>query len=128
MILINVYDGFVSWVRLLLKFTFLPQRFTGLCIERAGWVGGGGIPIESNASSPTSCCHELGSWEVEGAGWAQVGELVHQPQGISSAANSPHPPLCHPHQICECGLILSLLYDCDFKNCVYSCTCIHHLS
>ena len=23
---INVYDGFVSWVRLLLKFTFLPQR------------------------------------------------------------------------------------------------------
>lgn len=39
--LINVYDGFVSWVRLLLKFTFLPQRFTGLCIERAGWAGGG---------------------------------------------------------------------------------------
>lgn len=47
MILINVYDGFVSWVRLLLKFTFLPQRFTGLCIERAGWVGGGGFLLRA---------------------------------------------------------------------------------
>ena len=55
------------------------------------------------------------SWEVYRAGWAEVEEqalqgcapeLSHRPQGISEAANSPHPQLRYPHQASEVGLVV----------------------
>lgn len=54
-------------------FNFLQQTVHG-----TGHRGGGGNPVESNPGSLMFLSLKFGGREVEGAGWAQVGEPIPQ--------------------------------------------------
>lgn len=95
---------------------------------------GGAIPVESNASDITFAVTSLEAarWkELAGLRWerqvlrAKLRPLCPPAPGCLLGCQLASPQVRHPHQACECGLILSPLYSCGLRDCVYSCTCVH---